>query len=150
MSIAPQTFKIGIICATSFDNQDWFADRLGAHLELISHVYTNGANSLVTDFCRLNGLTTTIYPINRNSAPWSNSRIIEQSDKVYILGTPDSKNSQLAQQECERRGVKFERIDHEPIAFWKEKTGKIAEIMSAQDKDQIEYNEALKAIRRVL
>ncbi len=144
-----KTYSIGIIAAISFDNPDWFTERLAPHLEQISAVHTNGANALVTEFCRQNGVCYSVWPINGGrTAPWSNSRIIENSDKVYILATAESKNSKQAQQECVKKKVSFELIEFEPAGHWKEKIGKVAEIVAACPKE--EQNETLKAIGRVL
>lgn len=112
MSISPaRKFRIGIIASKSFDSPNWFEKRFTPNVDKISHLYTNGVNQLVIDFAKSAGLACTIYPIKGNSAPWSNSRIIENSDKVYILATPDSHNSQQAKSECEKQGVKFEVVE---------------------------------------
>lgn len=152
MSLTPVTtqYRIGLIAATSFDNQDFFADRFGSNLDKISHVYTNGANQLVIDFCRLSGLVCTIFPVNKNSVVWSNSRIIENSDKVYILGTPSSHNTPLAKAECEKQKRKFEVIEHEPVEFWREKVMKTREIMECMSKEDAAESQWVKAIAKVI
>lgn len=105
-------FRVGVIAAKGFDDPDWLAGRFGPHLDQIAAVYTNGVNPLVAEFCQINGLTYTVFPISR-TAPWSNSRIVENADKVYILSTPSSHNAELARKECERQGKPFEVVERE-------------------------------------
>ena len=148
--LAPEKkFRIGIICAKGFDDPDWLPGKFGPHLEQIAAVYSNGVNSLVLEFCQTNGLIYTVFPITR-TAPWSNSRIIENADKVYILSTPSSHNTELAKKECERQGKPFEVVEVEPVTAWRLKVGKVQEILAAGSKEDFESQPILKAIKGAL
>ena len=144
----PRTFRIGLICAKGFDNPDFLDGRFGPHLSHIQTVYTNGVNPLVIDFCQVNGLVCTIFPISR-TAPWSNRHIIENADKVYILSTPDSHNTELARKECERQGKPFEVVQFEPLSGWKLRVTQTQEILDNASPEEVAASPALTAARQL-
>jgi len=148
-------FRIGVIASKSFDDPDFLSERLGPHLDQIIHLYTNGVNPLVTEFARINGVSYSVFPPNRgNSIIWSNNRIIENADKVYILAAPGSSSAKMAEEECRKKGVKFELIEREPVGHWKQKALAAGEVLDAIPKDVLAENGGLAnmvcAIRNVL
>lgn len=148
--IAPKkTFRVGVIAAKGFDNPDYLPAKFGPHLEEIMTVYTNGVNSLVTEFCQTNGLTYTVFPVSRNTL-WSNGRIVENSDKIYILSTPTSHNTELVKKECEKQGKPFEVFEMEPLAGWKEKVCRAQEILGAATEEDLNAQPVLKALKGIL
>lgn len=142
-------YRIGIIMSKGFDDPDFLPNRLGPHAGDILIVSTNGVNPLVTEFCQANGIIYTVYPISR-TAPWSNSRIIESSDKVYILTTAGSHNAGLAVKECEKQGKKFEIVEREQVFAWKDKVSKAREVLDAIPEEDIKSSVALNALRNIL
>lgn len=148
-TIPERKFRIGIIMSKSFDDSDWLPNKLAAHADQILTVSTNGVNSLVAEFCQAHGIVYTVYPVSRNTL-WSNGRIVENSDKIYILGTPESHNSILAKQECEKQNKKFEVVEREQIAVWKEKVCKAQEVLAAIPEEDLVAQPALKALKGVL
>jgi hypothetical protein len=124
----PKTYRLGIIASKSFDDPDFLEKHLSEVVSKISHINTNGINSLSENFAKDYGIPYTVFPICSRSAPWSNSRIIENSDFVYIISTPDSKNSKLAKEECERKKIKYKFFIHDSISFWKNKVKELQEV----------------------
>ena len=150
MSLIPERkFRIGIIMSKAFDDAGWLPDKLGPHADQILNVSTNGVNPLVAEFCQAHGIVYTVYPVSRNTL-WSNGQIIENSEKVYILGAPSSHNSELARKECERQNRKFEVAEREQVSAWKEKVCKVEEILEAVSPEDVEKDVVLRAIRGVL
>lgn len=148
-------YNLGIICSKSLDNPDFLFDLIYKNLAVIKHIYTNGANSLVTDFAKENGISYTVYPINCRSLPWSNSRIIESSEFVFILCDDDSKSAKLAKDDCEKHRLKnpkfsYKIVKFDPIQPWKQKMVEVTEIINLIPKEDLEKNEALKAIAKIL
>lgn len=148
-------YNLGIICSKNFDNPDFLFDLLNKNLVAIKHIYTNGANQLVTDFAKENGISYTVYPINCRSLPWSNSRIIESSEFVFILGDEESKSAKIANEDCERHKIKnpkfsYRFVKFDPIQPWKQKVIEINEIINLISKEDLEKNDALKAIAKAL
>lgn len=150
MTTPPAKFKLGIIAAKTFDDAEFLEEKLGPHLGKLGQLFTNGVNKTVMDFALANGVVHTVFPIHAgNTAPWSNSRIIENSDKVYILSTPNSHNSVKAKTECERQGKPYEVFEFEPLLHWKEKVCQVQEILESLPKDE-NNNETIKAIKGIL
>lgn len=148
-TIPERKFRIGIIMSKGFDDPDWLPNKLAAYADQILVVSTNGVNSLVSEFCQAHGIVYTVYPVSRNTL-WSNGRIVENSDKVYILGTPDSHNSMLAKQECEKQGKKFELVEREQVAAWKEKVCRANEVLDAASEEDLAAQPVLKALKGIL
>lgn len=159
MSIAPEAprlFNLGLVCAKTMDDAEYLNDLLGEKVPHIGHLYTSGANDLVVAWARENGIVCTVYPINAGRGlPWSNSRIIEASDFVYVIGSEESKSAGQAVLQCEREKERRPAFKHRLVAFeainhWRAKVCRASEILDAQDKDAIEGSPALKALKGVL
>jgi hypothetical protein len=157
------TFNLGIIASKNLDDPEFLNDLLGEKLDKIGHLFLNGANSLVTDFARENGVTYTVFPINKRSLPWSNSRIIESSDFVFIIASDESKSAKSAEEECQKRAAKeginnlglkrkfaYKVVGFEPISHWRDKICKISEVLAATTKEDLEKSSALKAIYKIV
>lgn len=148
-------YNLGIIAARNLDNSDFLSDLIGKNIPSIAHIYTNGANFLILDFSRENGISYTVFPINCRSILWSNAKIIESSDFVYIIGDEDSKSAKIAQEACEKHKAKnpkfvYKTIKFDPISPWKQKIIEITEIVNMIPAEDLDKNEALKAIAKVL
>ena len=146
----PPQYAIGIICSKALDDPDVLPELIGPHLAAISHVYGNGANKLVADFAASHGLILTTFPLTGGrSLPWSTSLILDHSDFVYIVADPSSKSAISAAEACVKREVKHRVIPFSPYMHYAEKMGKVAEILSAISKEEIEANGTLRALWRV-
>lgn len=146
-----KTFRIGIIASVAFDHPHWLDEKLGANLDKIAHLYTNGVNRHVLDWARVNGLPFTCYPpYNGVSVLTSNNQIIASSDKVFILATPESRNGKVVAEECCKRSVQHELAEFEPLAYWKERVCRAQEIIGGADNADIEANPTLKALKAAL
>ena len=150
LTTVPKQFCLGIIAAKGFDNASFLPERLGPHVEQIAHVYTNGVNPLVTAFCIEHGIVYTVFPVTGGKTLSSNNLIADNSDKVYIIGTPESSNTKNIVETCEKKGVKHEIFTFEPIAPWKEKVCRAQEVLSALPKEEIDASAGLKALKGVL
>ncbi len=159
MSIAPpppSQYTIGVIAAKTLDDAEYLNDLLGEKVANIAHVYTNGANPLVVDFARENGIPCTVYPINAGRGlPWSNDQIISVSQFVYVIGSEESKSAGQALVQCEREKERRPTFRHKLLQFeainhWRSKVCRAAEILDAQEKDAIEASPALKALKGIL
>lgn len=156
------TFNLGVIASKNLDDGEFLNNLLGEKLDKIGHLFLNGANSLVTDFARENGVTYTVFPINKKSLPWSNSRIIESSDFIFIIASDDSKSAKSAEEECKKRVEKeagnqaikrkfaYKVVMFEPISHWRDKVCRISEVLTATTKEDLEKNSALKAIYKIV
>lgn len=144
-------WRLGIVAAKDFDSRDFLEDLIGGNLGAISHVYTNGANQLVVDFAIANGLPITIYPIaGGRGLPASTCDILANSDFVYIIATPESKSAATIKAGCEARKLRHKLVSYESITHWREKVGKVAEILAAMPEEERQANEWAEAIWRTL
>ncbi len=146
-----RTFRVGIIAAKNLDDPQFLPDLVGENLGAIEHLYTNGANALVTDFARENGIPCTVFPIaGGRGLPWSTSRVIFHSEFVYIIATPESKSTPQVAGACEAKGTKYKVVPYEPLARWKQSVEKTREIISAMSKDELAASPYAQAILQAL
>ena len=146
----PKTFPVAILAAKNFDDPAGLEQFIGPAIANISEVYTNGANKLVVDFAAANGLPCTIYPLTHSNLLKSTGLILDHVAFVYIIATIDSKSASQIEELCVKAGKKFKVIPYEPYSHWCEKTCKVEEIMEAIPLDEIQANDWLRAIKRVL
>lgn len=117
-----KTYRLGVVAAKNLDDPSFLSDLISENVPAISHLYTNGANALVTDFAREHGIPYTVFPLNGGrSLPWSNSRIVETSDFVYVIGTTSSKSAGQAVAACVAAKVKHRLISYDPCTHWRER-----------------------------
>jgi hypothetical protein len=148
---SPKTYTLGIIVSKSFDDPSWLEEKLGDKLDRIKHINTNGVNPLVMEFALENGIPFSVFPLKGGkSAPWSNARIVELSDVVYIIGTPGSKNARAAEAECVKEGRRCHVFECDTIAHWKEKVYKVAEILAATTVEDRANNTWMRAIDKAI
>lgn len=118
-----KTYRLGLIAAKTLDDPGYLDEMLGDKATTISHILGNGANPLVATFAQDHGIPYTVWPLTGGrSLPWSNSRIIEGSDYVLIVATPQSKSAAQAAAECVAKQVKHRVIQFEPCQYWRQKT----------------------------
>jgi len=158
MSLSPLvvTYALGILAAKDFDNPQMLDDLLGAKLKSIAHLYTNGANPLVTQFALENGLSYTVFPINAGRGlPLSTRQVVEASEVVLIIATPKSHSTKQIANECNERSdkdpaFKWRTIEYEPVTYWREKVGRVAEFIGNMDKDEIEANPWTQDVQKII
>jgi hypothetical protein len=149
-------YSLGLLCAKDFDSRDTLWDLLGTKLETIRHVYTNGVNALVTDFCREHGLPFTVYPVSGGKGlPWSTREVVDASEVVLIIATPASKSAAQVAEVCVARAkvdpaFKWRTIEHEPIAPWKAKVCQVAEIMEGMSPEDLAASPWAESVARVV
>lgn len=144
-------FNLGLVVSRSFDHPALLDELFGPHLEAIGHVYSNGAlpgARFVEDWCRMNGLTFTVYPCKAHAFK-SVSLIIEASDSVYVITEGESKVASFAANECALKERKHRMVTYDPVAKWREAVGKANEIVAAQEETP-ENRDLLAALGRVL
>lgn len=147
---SPKLFNLGILASKGFDDPDFINELTLEHLGSIGHIFTNGANKLVTDFAQQNGIPFTVFPLIGRSLPWSTSQILDHVEFVYIIASPESKSANQIQVDCVKRHIKHRVVPYDPFTHWQEKLGKVAEILSATTREEIEHNDTLKAIWRAV
>lgn len=149
--VEPKQHRLGIIASKALDDPDLLTELVGPHVPAISHLYTNGANPLVTTFAAAAGIPCTTFPLTGGRClPWSTGMILDNVDFAYVIADPDSKSAAQAVAACEARKVKHRLIPFTPYIHWAEKAGKVSQILAALTPDDVAANDALKAIRRVL
>lgn len=152
----PSKLNVGIIASKNFDDPDFLEDLFFGKIDKIGHINTNGANYLILDFARENGIIYTVYPINCRSLPWSNSRIIESSDFVFIISNENSKSARLAEEECKKeksknkRNFNYKIVSFNPVENWKAKVEKIKQITDSFTDEQLNQNNSLNLIKVII
>lgn len=147
-------YSLGLLCAKDFDSRDTLWDLLGGKLETIKHLYTNGANVLVTDFAREHGLAYTVFPIQGRGLPASTRDVVDASEVVLIISTPSSKSARQVAEVCKARAkvdpeFKWRSIDYSPIDHWRTKVCRISEIMegmSAEDRKESPWAQSVAKV----
>lgn len=148
---APKQFRYAILSAKNFDDPSFLAEQIGANLANIGHIYTNGANRLVEDFARENGIPCTVYPIQGSNLLTSTHLILNAVDAAYIIDAEGSKSAGQIKAMCEEKGVGYKLFPFEPCSHWKLKVCRAQEILAAADeKDQESVLAAYVALRKVL
>jgi hypothetical protein len=153
-----KTFKLGVIASKSLDDPGFLPDLLGDKTDVISHIYTNGANPLVTSFALEHGIPYTVYPITAGRGlPLSTRDIVMASEFVYIISTPDSKSASQVEKVCaqwlaERPDVfkGFKVLEYDSISHWKGKVCKAAEILACMSKEDTEKNGWFHSIMKAI
>ena len=149
-------WSLGILASKDFDSPQLLEDLLLGKTELIKHVYTNGANPLVITFAQHHGIPLTIYPVHGGRGlPLSTREVVDASDFVFVVSTPESKSAEQIVKACQVKetlvpAFKWRLVQYDPFTNWREKVGKIEEIMDAMPKDEIAANEWTKAVAGVL
>lgn len=147
---SPKTYPIAILAAKNLDDPSFLEEQIGGSLSSISHIYTNGANSLVGKYASDSGLPHTVFPLTHSNLLKSTGLILEQVKFVYIISTPDSKSTKQIEEMCKKKGTKYRVINYEPYTHWAEKVVKVSEILTCMTKEDLEKNEYLKALWRVV
>lgn len=156
LSNPPSKFNLGVIAAKNLDDPEFLDNLLSKNIDRIAHIYTNGANQLVINYARENGIICTIYPINSRCIQWSNSKIMESSDFVFLISNEDSKSTKLAEEECEKEVAKNKRkfsyrvVCFDPVSNIKNKLAKIKEVIDTMKEDEVDQNTHLKAIKKII
>ena len=75
--------------------------------------------------------------------------ILDNSTFVYIIADPSSKSAAQAVEACVKREIKHRVIPFSPYMHYAEKVGKVAEILAAVTKEEIDAHPVLKALWRV-
>lgn len=146
-----KTFRVGIVASRALDDPDFLHELIIPHLAAISHLYTNGANPLVSALAAAHGLPLTTFPLTGGRClPWSTGMILDNVDFVYIIADPSSKSAGQVIEACESRKVKHRLISYTPYSHWAEKVGKVSAVLAALSPDELAASDALKAIRRVV
>lgn len=144
-------YRVGIVAAKNFDDASFLSELIGEKVESISHINTNGANSLVSDFAQENGISYTTFPLTGGrSLPWSAAQILDNSDFVYIIASPDSKSSKWFASECDKKKIRFKIVPYEPYSNWQHKVEAIADAFAEIKPEEIEANPQLKAVHNAL
>ena len=153
-----KTFKLGIVASKSLDDPGFLPDLLADKLTVISHIYTNGANPLVTAFALEHGIPYTVYPITAGRGlPLSTRDIVVASEFVYIISTPDSKSAKQVEKVCAQwqaeqpevfKGYKV--LEYDSVSFWRQKVCKTAEILACMSKEDIERNGWFKSVSEAI
>ncbi len=151
-------WRLGLIAAKALDDPGYLDEMLDGKVETISHILCNGANPLVAAFAQDHGLPYTVYPLTGGrSLPWSNSRIIEGSDYVLIVATPDSKSAAQAAAECVAKQVKHRTVQFEPCKHWREKSEywhakveQVGAILAGMQPDEVAQSETIKQIWKAI
>lgn len=149
-------YNLGVIAAKDFDSHDLLTETLGPKLPTIRHLYTNGANGLITDFARENGITHTVFPITGGRGlPASTRDIVDASEVVLIIATPLSKSAKQVEAACaekEKKSPEFKWrvIQYDPIDHWRSKVCKIAEIVAGMPEEERVKDAWAKAVWRIL
>ncbi len=148
---APKQFAYAILSAKNFDDLSFLAEQIGANLANIGHIYTNGANRLVEDFARSNGIPCTVYPLEGSNLLTSTHLILNEADAAYIIEAEGSKSAGQIKALCEEKGVAFKLFPFEPCSHWKLKVLRAQEILGGVDwDDQDSVLAAAQAVRKVL
>ena len=134
--------RLGIVAAKNLDDSGFLEELLGENISVISHINTNGANQEVVNFARDHGIPCTIYPLIGRSLPWSNARILDNSDFVYIIGTTESKSAGQTVAECKLRKIKHRLIHFDSCAHWRDKVQAIGGVLAAFTAEDIEKSKA--------
>ncbi len=145
---APKQFRYAILSAKNFDDPSFLAEQIGGNLANIGHIYTNGANRLVEDFARSNGIPCTVYPLEGSNLLTSTHLILNEADAAYIIEAEGSKSAGQIKALCEEKGVAFKLFPFEPCSHWKMKVLRVQEILAAADEDDGESMIAAYAAAR--
>lgn len=158
--IPPKQFSYGILTSKSFDDPDLLFSLFSGHFDSVAHIYTNAATDpdadLVSRFCRQNGIPYTVFPIiGHRNQPWAISRIVENSDAVYIIADEESQSAALAVKECERKGAKdsafkWKLIPFEPAVRWKMRVFRAKEILACMSKEELKDSLWAKSVGKAL
>lgn len=147
----PKQYRLGIVASCALDDPDFLTELISDKAPSISHIYTNGANKLVSDFAAAAGIPCTTFPLTGGrSLPWSTSHILDNAEFVYIVADPASKSAVQVALACEARKVKHRLVPYTPYTHWAEKAGKVSQILAALSPDDLAANETLKAIRKAI
>lgn len=152
-------YNLGILASKDFDSRDLLWDTLSDKLETIRHVYTNGVNPLVMEFARNYGIPYTVYPVHGGRGlPASTHDVVDASDFVLVIATPESKSVETITKICaEKVGkplsegripFKWRVIPYEPYSHWCAKVQRIGEIVGALGKDELATNEWARAVAK--
>lgn len=137
--IPPKTFRLGIVAAKNLDDPSFLDELVGENTPVVSHVYTNGANPLVFAFAADHGIPLSVFPLTGGrSLPWSTSRIIENSDFVFVVGTSSSKSAGQVVTACVAAGVKHRLVQYDPCTHWREKVVKAAALLAVMTPEDVE------------
>jgi hypothetical protein len=163
-------YSLGILAAKDFDSRDLLDDLLAAKVETIQHLYTNGANALVTDFAMRSGIPFTVYPVSGGKGlPWSTREVVEASEVVLIIATPESKSAAQIVKACREREArlkagaqrqldageavttfKWREIPYEPISHWREKVCQVEEALAALTEEDVAASDFARAVAGIV
>ncbi len=154
MSLTPATpkqFRYAILSAKNFDDPSFLAEQIGGNVANIGHIYTNGANRLVEDYARSNGIPCTVYPLEGSNLLTSTHLILNESDAAYIIEAEGSKSAGQIKTMCEEKGIGYKLFPFEPCSHWKLKVCRAQEILAALPEElENEWAGTVAALRKVL
>lgn len=156
LSTNAPTFRLGILASKDFDSPQLLEDLFGAKRDQIAHVYTNGANDLITSFARSHGIPFTVYPVaGGRGLPASTRDIVDASEVVVIIASPESKSAEQIAEACAAKAARDETFTwrvhpFEPINHWREKVCKVAEILACMQTDELKDSAWAKQVEGVV
>lgn len=126
-------FNYAIFASRNLDDPAFLGEQIGGNLVNIGHIFTNGANQLVEQFARENGITCTVAPLQGSNLFTSTHTILEQVDAAYIVADESSHSAAQIKEMCEKKAVGYKLLPFEPITHWRTKVLRAQEILAAAD-----------------
>jgi hypothetical protein len=146
--------RVAILASTSLEDPTLISSLpalLPENLAAVSHIVTNGANELVTQFAALNGVPFSVYPLTGGgSLPGSTAQVLETADLVYLIHDECSKSAGLILEACKKKEAKYKVIRFDPVDYWKLKACRAKEILDAASKEDVTASPILTALKQVL
>lgn len=150
-------YNLGILAAKDFDARELLWDNLGAKLQYVRHIFTNGTNPLVCEFAQENGIAYTVFPVSGGRGlPASTHEVVEASDYVLLISTPGSKSAGMIAEKCAAKAARpvkvdepkfgWRTIEYDPYTHWREKVEQVREIMGTMSKAERAENPWVQAI----
>lgn len=149
-------YHLAVIAPKDFDSDALLDETLGPKVANIAHLYTNGANRRITDWALTHGIGHTVYPITcGRGLPASTRDIIEASDVVLVIETPESKSARQVADMCAARSkrdadFRWRKIAYDPVANWREKVGRVEEALAAMSEDDKAASPWLQAVEEAV
>lgn len=156
LNTALPTFRLGLLASKDFDSPQLLEDVFGPKVEQISHLFTNGTNPLIEAFARSHGITHTVYPVSGGRGlPASTRDIVDASEAVVIIASPDSKSAEQIAAICAAKAAKDESFTwrlqpYDPIQVWKGRVCKAQEILSCMTREELKDSAWAKQVEGAL
>lgn len=149
--VPPKQYPIAILASTSLEDETLIPTLLGENITAVSHIYTNGANSLVTQFAASYGIAFTIYPLTGGaSLPGSTNAILEHVRFAYVIVDGASKSGKLIIETCEKKAIQHKVVKFDPVDYWRFKVHKAREILAGATKEDVAASVHLQSVVKAL